>query len=102
GVGLLFLSGLGAYPLLDPDEARHAEVAREMVVTRGLAHVILPTLDFRPYREKPPGHYWLVALAYRMLGVDERAARAVTALAALIGVVAIYAYAAPRAGVPAA
>ena len=102
GVGLLFLSGLGAYPLLDPDEARHAEVAREMVVTRGVAHLFLPTLDFRPYREKPPGHYWLVALAYRALGVDERAARTVSALAGLLGVVAVYSYAASRMGVAAA
>lgn len=101
-VALLSLSGLGVYPLLDPDEARHAEVAREMVATGGVAHVFLPTLDFRPYREKPPGHYWLVALAYRALGVGERGARTVSAVAALLGVVAIYSYAVSRVGVAAA
>ena len=31
--GALFFHGLGRYPLLDPDEARHAEVAREMAET---------------------------------------------------------------------
>jgi 4-amino-4-deoxy-L-arabinose transferase-like glycosyltransferase len=101
-VALLFLSGLGAYPLLDPDEARHAEVAREMVATGGVAHLFLPTLDFRPYREKPPGHYWAVALAYRALGVGEPAARVASALAALLGVVALYSYAASRVGLAAA
>jgi len=31
--GALFFQDLGRYPLLDPDEARHAEVAREMAAT---------------------------------------------------------------------
>jgi len=43
--GVLFFQDLGRYPLLDPDEARHAEVAREMREARGLRRVFLPTLD---------------------------------------------------------
>src|SRR2546429_9701251 len=69
--GGLFLHGLGRYALLDPDEARHAEVAREMAAASGVRRLFLPTLDFEPYREKPPGYYWLVALAYGALGVGE-------------------------------
>src|SRR5439155_16178981 len=80
--GGLFLHGLGRYALLDPDEARHAEVAREMAAARGVRRLFLPTLDFEPYREKPPGYYGLVALAYGALGVGEAGARAVSALAA--------------------
>ena len=96
--GALFLDGLGRSPLLDPDEARHAEVAREIFDARGVRGRLLPTLDYRPYSEKPPAYYWLVALAYRARGVDEAGARTVSALAALVAVVAIYAYALPRFG----
>src|SRR5438876_6127907 len=99
--GALFLQDLGSYPLLDPDEARHAEVAREMAAGHGLRRLFLPTLDLEPYREKPAGYYWLVALAYGALGVGEAAARAVSALAALVAVLSLYAYALPRWGVPA-
>src|SRR5213594_4244829 len=94
--GALFLQDLGRYPLLDPDEARHAEVAREMAAGHGLRRLFLPTLDLEPYREKPAGYYWLVALGY-----GEAAARAVSALAALVAVLSLYAYALPRWGVPA-
>src|SRR2546427_4935331 len=99
--GALFFQDLGRYPLLDPDEARHAEVAREMAAGHGLRRLFLPTLDLEPYREKPAGYYWLVALAYGALGVGEAAARAVSALAALVAVLSLYAYALPRWGVPA-
>src|SRR2546422_2140242 len=99
--GALFLQDLGRYPLLDPDEARHAEVAREMAAGHGLRRLFLPTLDLEPYREKPAGYSWLVALAYGALGVGEAAARAVSALAALVAVLSLYAYALPRWGVPA-
>src|SRR5581483_1876221 len=99
--GVLFLHGLDRYPLFDPDEARHAEVAREMAAAQGMRALFLPTLDFRPYREKPAGYYWLVALAYHWGGVGETAARSVSALAALVGVLAIYAYGARHASVAA-
>jgi len=99
--GVLFFQDLGRYPLLDPDEARHAEVAREMAAGHGLRRLFLPTLDLEPYREKPAGYYWLVALAYAALGVGEAAARAVSALAALVAVLSLYAYALPRWGVAA-
>jgi hypothetical protein len=94
--GALFFSGLDRYPLFDPDEARHAEVAREMYESRGIRARLLPTLDHRPYREKPPSYYWLVGLAYHARGVDEAAPRAVSALAGLIGVLAVYVWALPR------
>ena len=100
--GGLFFQGLGSYPLLDPDEARHAEVAREMAAGSGARRLFLPTLDLEPYREKPAGYYWLVAFSYRALGVGEVAARAASALAALVAVLALYAHALPRWGLPGA
>src|SRR5207244_694861 len=82
--GALFFQDLGRYPLLDPDEARHAEVAREMAAGHGLRRLFLPTLDLEPYREKPAAYYWLVALAYGTLGVGDAAARAVSGPLALL------------------
>jgi 4-amino-4-deoxy-L-arabinose transferase-like glycosyltransferase len=97
--GALFFQDLGRYPLLDPDEARHAEVAREMREAHGLRRVFLPTLDLAPYTEKPAGYYWLVSVAHAVVGPDEGAARSVSALAALVSVLALYLYAVPRFGV---
>jgi 4-amino-4-deoxy-L-arabinose transferase-like glycosyltransferase len=95
---VLFFQDLGGYPLCDPDEARHAEVAREMATARGVRRLFLPTLEFEPYREKPAAYYWLVTLAYGVLGVGERGARAVGAAAALAVVLGVYAFALPRTG----
>jgi 4-amino-4-deoxy-L-arabinose transferase-like glycosyltransferase len=97
-VGWLFLWHAGAWPLLDPDEARHAEVAREMATGHGPARFFLPTLEGAPYREKPAGHYWLVTLAFALGGVGEAPARAAGALASLAAVLALYAWALPREG----
>jgi 4-amino-4-deoxy-L-arabinose transferase-like glycosyltransferase len=95
----LFFWRLGTHPLIDPDEARHAEVAREMAAADGVRRLFLPTLEYEPYREKPPAYYWLVTLAYRLRGVDEAAARGVAASAALLAVLGLYLYAVPREGV---
>src|SRR5438034_10991764 len=100
--GALFLQDLGRYPLWDPDEARHAEVAREMAAAHGIRRLLLPTLDLAPYREKPAGYYWLVTLAYAAAGVGEAQARMVSVAAALGSVLALYVYALPRAGIAAA
>src|SRR5204863_2301579 len=90
--GALFSQDLGRYPLWDPDEARHAEVAREMAVAHGWRRLLLPTFELQPYPENPPGHYCLVSLAYAGLGVGARAARAPSAAAAWLLVMALYAW----------
>src|SRR5581483_3063270 len=97
--GGLFFQDLGRYPLCDPDEARHAEIAREMAAARGWRRLVLPTLELQPYREKPPGYYWLVAAAYRTAGPGAGSARVPGALAAWLAVLALYAWAVPRTGV---
>ena len=48
-----------AYPLIDPDEGRNAEVAREMAVSGDL---VVPHLAGMPYLDKPPGLFWAGAL----------------------------------------
>jgi len=58
-------------PLLLPDEARYAEVAREMLAGDHL----LPLLNGMPFFHKPPLTYWVDILGMRLLGVTPFAAR---------------------------
>ncbi len=79
----VFFFHLGSYGLWEPDEARYAEIAREMLSAGGF---IVPHLNYVPYVEKPPLLYWMTALAFHLLGVNEFAARIVPAVSALAGV----------------
>lgn len=86
GVGL-FLWRLGHPGLMDPDEGRYAEIAREMLLLRDW---LIPRLNFLPYLEKPPLGYWLTALSFAVFGLKEWAARLPPALAALAGLYLAY------------
>jgi 4-amino-4-deoxy-L-arabinose transferase-like glycosyltransferase len=86
----IFFFHLGRYGLWEPDEARYAEIAREMLAGRGF---IVPHLNYVAYVEKPPLLYWLGAMWMTLLGVNEFAARLTSALAALVGVLATWVFA---------
>jgi 4-amino-4-deoxy-L-arabinose transferase-like glycosyltransferase len=77
----LLLFRLGAVPLLGPDEPRYARVAVEMYRA---GEWIRPTLQGRPWLEKPALYYWLAGAAFRALGETEAAARAPAVLATLL------------------
>ena len=77
--------GLGGVPFDDPGEGMHAEIARELLLSRDPFGL---TLSGVRYVDKPPLLYALVALAYRVAGPGELAARAVSALAAVAAVAA--------------
>ncbi|MGH7932095.1 MAG: phospholipid carrier-dependent glycosyltransferase [Candidatus Binataceae bacterium] len=83
---LLYLPGLGRPALLEPDEGRYAEVAREMVVQDDY---ITPRDNWVRYFEKPPLIYWANAGAIQLFGVNEFAVRLPTALFSVGQVVAI-------------
>ena len=68
-------------PLLDPDEGRNAEVAREMAVGGDL---VIPHLAGMPYLDKPPGYFWAAALSIRALGHTPFAARLPSIIASLL------------------
>jgi 4-amino-4-deoxy-L-arabinose transferase-like glycosyltransferase len=76
----------GAMPLLDPDEGRNAEVAREMTVDGDL---VIPHLAGMPYLDKPPALFWAAAVATRVLGSRPIAARLPAAVAAALTLLAL-------------
>jgi 4-amino-4-deoxy-L-arabinose transferase-like glycosyltransferase len=84
---IVFFFHLGSYGLWEPDEARYAEIAREMLAAHNF---VVPHLNYVPYIEKPPLLYWLTAGSMKLFGINEFAARFVNAAAALIGVLATY------------
>lgn len=96
--GLVLFLRLGSYALWDPDEGRHAEIAREVLVARDWSGWVTPRLNDEPYREKPIFFYWATAAAYAVVGVNELGARIVSAAAALATVIAIFAWSLPRWG----
>ena len=85
--GFLFFYGLGAFGLLGADEPRYAQVAREMFERRDW---ISPTLQGKPWLEKPALYYWQAMLAYSLFGVTDRAARMPAAADAVLMIAAIY------------
>ena len=91
---LLFFGRLHA-PLLEPEEARYAEISRQMLAE---GRVITPVLHGEPYYQKPPLLYWLVMSCYSLLGVHDWVARLVPASAGILIVLLTYAWAARAAG----
>jgi 4-amino-4-deoxy-L-arabinose transferase-like glycosyltransferase len=75
---------LGHKALADWDEGIYAEVSREFLGRSWL----VPHWHFQPWFEKPPLDLWLTAVFFRIFGVNEFWARAVSALSS-IGIVAV-------------
>jgi 4-amino-4-deoxy-L-arabinose transferase-like glycosyltransferase len=82
---LLMFWNLGGRSLENWDEAIYAQVSRELLHS---GDWITLHWNFQPWYLKPPLYIWLEAVAFRVLGVGELAARLPSALAgvALVGV----------------
>ena len=83
---LLHVVTIGTGDLYSETEGQYAGAAREMVASHNW---LLPTNDGIPRLQKPPLLYWLIMMSYKVLGVNEAAARlpgalAVVATAALV------------------
>jgi 4-amino-4-deoxy-L-arabinose transferase-like glycosyltransferase len=81
---------LGSFGLWEPDEARYAEIAREMLQSGNL---LVPHLNYVAYVEKPPLLYWLTTISFWIFGISEFAARLPVALSAIAGILATYVFA---------
>ena len=77
----VFVGSLFSPPLLDDADSTHAEAAREMFVSSD--YVTLHINGVR-YLEKAPLPYWLVALSYRLFGINEFSTRLPMAIAVLL------------------
>ncbi|MSR30554.1 MAG: glycosyltransferase [Gemmataceae bacterium] len=75
-------------PLLEPQEARYAEVPREMLLAN---EWVVPLLHGSPYLDKPPLAYWAVMGAYQIFGTHDWAARLIPCLAG-VGTVFLLAF----------
>ncbi len=82
-----FFHYLGAYPLMDPDEGRYAEIPREMLESGGF---ITPHLDYVHFFFKPPLFYWMNAVSFKLLGENEFAARFPSALCGFLTILLTY------------
>ncbi len=80
GAALVAL-GLGALPLLEPDEGRYADLARSVE-----GGALLPRLDGITFHDKPPLVPWLVGFAFAALGHGEAVARLVPAVLGWLGI----------------
>ena len=75
-----YFINLGASSIWDGSEAFYAETPREMLVS---GDWLSPRFNFEPRVNKPPLTYWVIAVSYKIFGVNEFAVRLPGALAAL-------------------
>lgn len=86
-IAIVYSVLLGHRPLSVPDEARYAEIPREMVATH---NYLTPHLNYVKYFEKPALFYWLQVGAIKLWGDNELAVRIPNALMALFGCLLTY------------
>lgn len=88
---LTFTINLGDLPLRDWDEGTVAQVAREISRTPiGSDGWLYPTSGGESYLNKPPLMHWLIALTYRLFGVNEWTSRLPGAILTAISVPLLY------------
>lgn len=79
--------GLGAFGLVGADEPRYAQIGREMLARHDW---IVPTLDGKPWLEKPVLLYWREMVSYSIFGVHDWAARLPSVIFATLMALAIF------------
>ncbi len=84
---IIYLISAASPALLDDADTVHAEAAREMAASNNF--VTLYANNIR-YLEKAPMMYWLVALSYKIFGVNEFASRLPIALGTLALILATF------------
>ena len=82
---LAWIACAGMRDLFNSDEARYAEIAREMVAS---GDWVTPHLNGYKYLEKPPLQYWATAAAFEAFGLSDWSARLWTVLTGFATVLA--------------
>jgi 4-amino-4-deoxy-L-arabinose transferase-like glycosyltransferase len=82
-----FFFRLGALPLSGADEPRYARIAQEML---GQHNWVTPSLQGKPWMEKPPLYYWITIPIYYVFTINETTARIGPALCAMLTAIAIF------------
>ncbi len=81
--------GLGARPVYKIQEVRIAETAREMIAS---GDWLVPRYNGELRLQKPPLPYWLTAISYRVLGIDEKAVRLPAVLFGMLAALLLFAW----------
>jgi 4-amino-4-deoxy-L-arabinose transferase-like glycosyltransferase len=89
GCLLFHLAGTWSLPLIDRDEPRFAEAAREM---RERVDFIVPYFNNQFRFDKPPLTYWFQVASYRVFGENDFAARFPTAVAASLVALVLFSW----------
>ncbi len=84
---IFFIPFLGNAHLFDWDEINFAELSREMVILGDYFNV---HINYQPFWEKPPLFFWFQALAMKIFGMNEFAARLPNAIAGIITLVLVF------------
>jgi 4-amino-4-deoxy-L-arabinose transferase-like glycosyltransferase len=86
--GILLFYSLGGWDLWNPDEPRHAQIAKEMLQGE---EWIIPHLNSKVYLDKPPLFFWLIAFTAKAIGgMNEFAARFPSALFGLLTLLLLF------------
>ena len=86
GALLLLFVRLGAYPLLDPDEARFARTSVEMMRS---GDYVVPTFEGEPRLVKPPLLHWVQGALFQFGGPNELLARLPAAAATFMSLLLV-------------
>jgi len=84
---LIWFGSLDYRKLIQPDEGRYAEIAREMAVT---GDFVTPRLNGIKYFEKPPLQYWMTAATFKVFGESEWTARLWPGLTGFLSILLAY------------
>ncbi|MBI3307974.1 MAG: glycosyltransferase family 39 protein [Candidatus Melainabacteria bacterium] len=84
---IIFFTGLGEYGLLARDEPRYCHAAYEMIQN---GDFIVPQFNYEPRFDKPILYYWLIALSYKLFGINEFTSRLPSACCAILLIISTY------------